>query len=437
MKFYILQNKLVLNSLLIIYVAFWNLIMSKSEILPIVESEKRSIENSIENSSSKENPFFYRSNLHTDIKQLITKITDKSDYISSLTTDLREDNIKNEFKIPTYMENYILETKLLSKQFSSTNISSLNIGSVDGGVVVKSLANIDIIAIKAVGIFINYGKNTINRIKYIPDKHQEIKLVPSFENFSNTDLELYSSLQRSILELQTGIKVLNESPATLDYLLMDGSFQLKRSLSVHPEINMLQGKYFAYLRKLHNLGQKFGSKIIFVVKDSRLRVFTDLLNQLLPHIITSYPSLYKHDYRNIIDSTRDSNFMYHFLNPKSRSFIINRRFQKDITEIQDNPFSFYLKIIKNDIPLRIDFLQPKNKTKEEITSFADEISELIIPLSEFNSFYSLPAPIIEADARARINIEEFELIINSLRKMTIGNSIDSIPMRRGRSPFKF
>ena len=74
----------------------------------------------------------------------------------------------------------------------------------------------------------------------------------------------------------------------------------------------------------------------------------------------------------------------------------------------------------------------------ELIKNATDISKVVISLSEFNQNYSLPAPIIEADARARINLEDFELILDYIRNQTFNyDSIEGLKLRRSRSPFKF
>ena len=165
------------------------------------------------------------------------------------------------------------------------------------------------------------------------------------------------------------------------------------------------------------------------------------MTQLLPHIISSFPELYTFDYRSVIRDLRDSNLMHYLLKPRTRSFLINRSFslkEKESLELNYNPFSFYLKVVKNDLPLRIDLLTNQNINNTDIINIADIISKVIITLSEFNQNYSLPAPLIEADARARIYLEDLELILDYIRNKTYNyESIEGLKLRRSRSPFKF
>ena len=130
--------------------------------------------------------------------------------------------------------------------------------------------------------------------------------------------------------------------------------------------------------------------------------------------------------------------MHYLLHARSRSFITNRAFSNSEIEITNIPYSFYLKVIKNDLPLRIDMLLSPGVTPSEVARLANESSKVLLAMSDFNQNYSLPAPIIEADARARINIEEFEMILEYIRSRTFNyQSIEGIKLRRSRSPFKF
>lgn len=374
--------------------------------------------------------------LVSDLQQVIKDLLSKSSQLKQLTSALKQNT---SFQVPEFLEPFVIENQLISTITKSKNLSHMHIGAVDGGLVTSNLAGVDILGLKAVGVYLHYGHNKILKTNYFPTKHQDVKLVPVYKIFSRPDLDIYSSLQRSILELKTGITLLEEAPASLDYMLMDGSFQFKRIITPNPELNVLFGKYFAYLRKLLAKAQSQNTQLLFVVKDSITSHFITILSQLLPHVITAFPDLHTVDYRTIIQDLRDSNFMHYLLSPRSRSFIINRTFaSKEPIELNYVPYSYYFKVIKNDLPLRIDLLTRPKQSVDDIISTVDESSKVLLALSEFNKNYSLPAPIIEADARTKINQEQFELLLDYIRHKTFNfNSIESQKLRRTRSPFRF
>ena len=373
--------------------------------------------------------------LVNDLQQIVNDLLTKSDDLKKLTSSL---STNSSYTIPDYLKSAIIDTNFITPIHNPSKLSNLHVGAVDGGLVTSSLAGMEILGLKAVGVYLHYGQNKITKTQYFPKKHQDLTLLPVYANYTTTDLDLYSSLQRSILELKAGIQLLDETPASLDYLLMDGSFQFKRIISQNSEINILFGKYFAFLRKLLIKAKTRNTNLLFIVKDSKTSTFISILSQLLPHIITSFSDLYSIDYRTMIQNLRDSNFMHYLLQPRSRSFIINRAFNLNDVEITHIPYSYYLKIVKNDIPIRVDMLLRPGISPAEVMKLANESSRVLTSMSEFNQNYSLPAPIIEADARAKINIEEFEMILEYIRSRTFNyHSIEGIKLRRSRSPFKF
>ena len=390
--------------------------------------------------------FFFHSNQfkHTnivpklldDLQQVVEDLLSKSSKLKNLTKILSSGAT---FKIPEYLQSSVIGNSFQFNVSKQISLSGLHIGAVDGGLVSGTLAGIDILGLKGVGVYFHYGSSKITKAKYFPGKHQDITILPVHKNFTSSDFELFSSLQRSILELKTGIQLLEEAPASLDYLLMDGSFQFKRMVTPNTELNILFGKYFAYLRKLISIAHTQNTKVLFVVKDSKTSFFMDLVSQLLPHIIPSFKELYTIDYRTIVQNLRDSNFMHYLLDTGYRSFIINRSHgSKEPIEVHNIPYSFYLKVVKNDLPLRIDMLIPPSVSTHALQFEIDEISKIIIALSDYNLNYSLPAPIVEADARAKINQEQFDLILEYIRNKTFNyNSIEGLKLRRSRSPFKF
>lgn len=374
--------------------------------------------------------------LVTDLQQVIEDLVSKSSSLKNITSSLTSNTA---FQVPAYLKPFVLENKFVHTVDRQKTLSQLHIGAVDGGLITSNLAGIDILGLKAIGVYLQYGNNKILKTGYYPKKHQSVTLLPVYKNFSRTDLDTFSSLQRSILELKAGITLLEESPANLDYLLMDGSFQLRRVSTPTTEINVLFGKYFAYLRKLIARAKVQNTRVLWVVKDSITSYFVTILSQLLPHIIKSFPNLYEIDYRSHLQELRDSNFMHYLLQPSTRSFIVNRSFNNaENLEISYNPYSYYLKVVRNDLPLRVDVLTDKDQVPEDVIANVMADSKVLLALSEFNQNFSLPAPIIEADARARINSEEFELILDYIRHKTFNyNSIEIQKLRRSRSPFRF
>lgn len=378
-------------------------------------------------------------NLARSLNSIVSQVKKTGQVLQDFAVRIQKSVYNKAFEIPEFLSSDIIDNYLIS-EVVATNYSSLTVAGVDGGLVVGSLAGVDIIGTRAIGVALHYGNNKINHVSYYPQKHPVIKLIPSFLNFSGSELDLFASLQRSILELEVANSLLRNNPTSIDYLLMDGSFQYKRnSFLTHPQLKSLENKYFRILEKLNSTAKETGTDIAWIVKDTRSTEFVEALGQLLPHIISQIPELYSIDYRRLISSNRDTTFLFYFLTRNSRSFILNRSF-KDTSpkELSQKLFSFFLSSAEYDTPLRIDFAVSEKYTPFEIIQTANRLASIILPLSQFNSFYSLPAPIIDADARARISQQEFSLLLDALRKRTLSdNTIEAISLRRSRSPFKF
>ncbi|MHA2358402.1 MAG: hypothetical protein ACXABK_06510, partial [Candidatus Heimdallarchaeaceae archaeon] len=66
---------------------------------------------------------------------------------------------------------------------------------------------------------------------------------------------------------------------------------------------------------------------------------------------------------------------------------------------------------------------------------AQKISAFVSAVSKFNPEYGLPSVIIEADARARLNETDADILIDEISSK-IGYSSFSLQKRRSRLPFK-
>ena len=91
----------------------------------------------------------------------------------------------------------------------------------------------------------------------------------------------------------------------------------------------------------------------------------------------------------------------------------------------------YLKTARDDLPLRIEFLSDNNK--ESIWKI-DKALAAILPLSWQHPEYGIPTPILEADTRAKITMNETQLIIDRLMALS-GLTYTTLEKRRSRNPF--
>ena len=122
-------------------------------------------------------------NLATSLNSIVAQVQKIGKTLEIFSLCLRNNSIETAFKIPPYLTSNLPDNYLLTG-VEGTDYSSLSIGGVDGGIVVGSLAGLDILGIRAVGSLIQYGKNKIDRVYYYPNKRPAIKLIPSFLNIS-------------------------------------------------------------------------------------------------------------------------------------------------------------------------------------------------------------------------------------------------------------
>ena len=146
------------------------------------------------------------------------------------------------------------------------------------------------------------------------------------------------------------------------------------------------------------------------------------------------------DYRWLLKITRDCDILDTYLKEGERSFIF--RYSSEL-QLNSNPLSddisnwassiwvTYLKTARDDLPLRIEILTDGNP---EDVQKVDRALAAILPLSWQHPEYGIPAPILEADTRAKISLNETQLIVDRLMALS-GLTYTSLEKRRSRNPF--
>ena len=106
---------------------------------------------------------------------------------------------------------------------------------------------------------------------------------------------------------------------------------------------------------------------------------------------------------------------------------------QDLGEFSERIFSFYLKTVPFDRPVRIDFVSGSTERKE-ITKTANEIASAILALSMHNETYGFPSIMIEADARARLSENDLNMVYSRI-KDKVGDLPSLFKLRRELRPF--
>ncbi len=316
------------------------------------------------------------------------------------------------------------------------DIAGLTIGGVDGGYVSKPLVGYDVHFLRAIAVYSTFTKGSIINTVYYPSMSPKVSI--EFIDISNSsfDSEKIGSISRSIAELSIAIKVIENSPKHIDILFMDGSPYLKNLGPLNTTSSGLYKKYLNLLSNLVFLGSEKRTKLVWIVKDSRTNLFTLFLGKALTHMSSKIPELLTIDYRDIINKTCDMDLFYYLLDLNMRSFSLLREFH--ISEEFNHMYqflSFYVKTAQFDIPLRIECFFPRKIGDQQLIREIDLLSETILPVSQYNQEYGIPAPIVEADARVKIKENEINEFFRLFKTFNTFPSVS--PRRRDRSPWKF
>ncbi len=317
----------------------------------------------------------------------------------------------------------VLENKL----FEKSGIAKLNeiiISGVDGGLIKQEMHGIDIILTRAVAALFLFKDGKLSAAKYLPSKIPKPE-VTALYSIDRQEFEVSSSLLRIEKELRVAILALDENP---HILLMDGS------IVPHPmDQPAKDSKFIQYYEEIISLYSQLYKKAIEkkvllagIVEDSRSKTFCKILKERV---------LQNKKFDSILNKCSDTGLLYYLLKQGERSFIF--RYAKDpqrnscvsMFQEKDQIYSFYLRTVKEDNPIRIDFLNIGNPLE-----IAKKISSIVYPTSTMNRVYGIPPVLIEADQRAKLSPYDIELVKRAIFSK-IGPITAIKELRRKRRPF--
>jgi len=287
-----------------------------------------------------------------------------------------------------------------------------------------------------VAVFITYTPEGIQKTTYYPSKIPPLEITISNVGISSLDFEHLGTLRRAITELQVALQVLELSEKKIDVLLLDGSPVINKPLTSNQKIMNYYKTYLSILQELIFKARNKNIKLAWIVKDSKMRLMTKFLGRILPFIVDSIPELLEFDYRSIINNSHDMDLFYYLLDFQQRSMVFKLDFKISQEFIKKfDLYSFHLKTARFDIPLRVEIFQPIQEKNREMVKETNILAETILPLSQYYKNYGIPAPIVEADARAKIKETEVDTFFQLMRKRF--PVPDLWLRRRERSPWKF
>jgi hypothetical protein len=304
------------------------------------------------------------------------------------------------------------------------SVSSLKveggIAAVDSGIAGEELHGFDFLVLRAVGVVFHYSGSKASSHSYFPSALPPLQYDVR-SGLDSHDVMWHKSLFRLKNELSCAASLIKKhSPSCL---LMDGSIAplLSDKPSEDSEVRPLYDEVVSAYKSLYESAWKANTLLCGVIKDSRSKRFIEIVQR---HSQGEEGFLH----------TTDTNFLFHMLEAGERtcaftysSASTKHPVLKDLGQWSEKILSFYLKPVKDDRPLRVEFLSGQ-KTFSEVAS-------LIHSLSCQHKAYAYPAALIEADLRAAMDADEFERAYGSLFSR-LGRSPSLLRLRRNTRPFR-
>lgn len=307
----------------------------------------------------------------------------------------------------------------------------VSVVGVDGGIVKHSFHGLDLMLLRATGVNFVYENGNLDGVFYYPSSNPFPKPKIVVETLSDIEFNLCSNIERQIIEVNTTIKSMEKMKP--DIVLMDGS--VIPQYVFNPDNQEVKGKYKKLIgaySELYKKAKKTKTVLAGVVEDSRSSKFSEMLNKKLLNEMRTELSK---EMASILEKTKDSNLLFYTLEKGERTCVFNyccsgntQPIIKEFKGMEKDFFSFYIKTVDFDRPLRIDFLGNGNELK-----IVDEIAPVLLNTSG-HSGYGLPAVLIEADQRAKLSEKDLDMFYFDLINK-VGNISSLFKMRREMRPF--
>lgn len=285
-----------------------------------------------------------------------------------------------------------------------------SVTGVDGGLTSQDLQGTGMVVTRACAATMKYRKGKLTDHSYYPGPSPDLE-VSSVDPKRSSKMP---NLLRAIKEIETARESLENN--STDYLLLDGSIVPSPSDKPREESQKEREKYQELIGKYKELfktARDKGTQIIGVVEDSKSRKIAkkhgeDKLDSMLLHYVLN-------------EGERTTEFNY-------SDEPINHPVLRDLPPDTRNRIkAMYLKLVRDDKPLRIEYLEAQKKSGEIVSSLNS--------ISKISSDYSYPAPLIEADLHAKISKKEADSIIEEI-KTYVEEEQFMMKKRRDKRPFK-
>jgi len=321
----------------------------------------------------------------------------------------------------------ILEEKIILKVQPAK--AELELAGVDGGLVKKSFHGIDLMLLRAVGVIFSYKDGKLDKVEYYPNSIPTPEPRVVVDPFSELEFEVNSNIERQIKEVTIAKETIEKYEPEI--LLMHGSV-IPHYTFVPDKSSLIFASYRNMIKayqQLFDTVKKRKTILAGVIEDSRGTRFCEIVSEkILPKQKKSLSAAVK----LTLLRTKDSNLLTYALQKGERTFVFPYSSKQKKHPIlrefpSDQIYSFYLKPVEFDRPIRIDFLGDKG------VSVADRLSSILVGLSGHEG-YAVPSVLVEADQRAKLTEKDLELFYFDLVNR-VGNLPGLYTKRREQRPF--
>ncbi|OGI16085.1 hypothetical protein A3K63_02330 [Candidatus Micrarchaeota archaeon RBG_16_49_10] len=305
----------------------------------------------------------------------------------------------------------------------------VSVVGIDGGMVKHSLHGLDLMLLRATAVNFVYSKGNLKDVFYYPSANSFPQPKVIVESLSDVEFNLCTNVERQIVEVTTAVEAMEKMKP--DIMLMDGS--VLPQYTFKPDKSELGESYKQLIRAYKDLYRKAkGMKVTLagVIEDSRSSKFAEIVNR---KIMDGMRTEVSKELKAILEKTKDSNLLFYTLERGERTCVFSyfsggNGFIKEFKDLEKSFYSFYIKTVDFDRPLRGDFLSNGNPLDT-----VNEITPVLLGTCG-HSGYGLPAVLIEADQRAKLSDKDMEMFYADLVSR-VGNVSSLFKMRREMRPF--
>jgi len=322
----------------------------------------------------------------------------------------------------------IRNSQIKSQEFIEGNlihkINSIKVNgtfcAIDGSIACEEFHGPDVALSRSMCSCFQYEDSELKSTNYFPNIRPHLQ-IDAHSSFGQFEKMRFITLIRLKSELQCAINSVEKFHP--NFLLLDGSIapltddKPPADSALLPLYNQLIEIY----KTLYSLCQKNNCALIGITKDSRAQRLTEILKSTdsnLKESLNCYDTVFLD---HLLEKGERTTALRYSSSPQKNPVF------KDLGEFSQKIHAFYLKPVKNDRPLRVEFLSDSN-------SFSD-IASIISNLSALNSNYAYPAILIDVDLRVALEPNEVEGALQTLF-IKIGYKQPILKLRRNNRPFR-